>query len=115
MADAIIILIVIVLLGFALKGSIKHFRGEGPCCGGGSGKVTRSREKILDGPVIARKTIRISGMHCENCVNSITAALNKWRVCRRRSAWRIRRPWSLWTGKWRNISFEERWKKRGLR
>lgn len=77
MADAIIILIVIVLLGFALKGSIKHFRGEGPCCGGGSGKVTRSREKILDGPVIARKTIRISGMHCENCVNSITAALNK--------------------------------------
>ena len=37
MADIIIVLIVIILLGLALKGSIKHFKGEGPCCGGGSG------------------------------------------------------------------------------
>lgn len=29
MVDAIIIICVIVLLGFALKGSIKHFKGEG--------------------------------------------------------------------------------------
>ena len=39
MVDAIIILVVVVLLIFALKGSIKHFRGEGACCGGGSGSV----------------------------------------------------------------------------
>ena len=31
MADIIIVLIVIILLGLALKGSIKHFKGEGPC------------------------------------------------------------------------------------
>ncbi len=30
MADIIIVLIVIILLGLALKGSIKHFKGEGP-------------------------------------------------------------------------------------
>ena len=24
--------------GFALKGSIKHFKGESPCCGGGGGR-----------------------------------------------------------------------------
>ena len=61
MVDAIIILVVVVLLIFALKGSIKHFRGEGACCGG---------------PVVGRRMIRISGMHCQNCVNSVTNALN---------------------------------------
>ena len=31
MADIIIVLIVIILLGLALKGSIKHFNGDGTC------------------------------------------------------------------------------------
>ena len=55
MADIIIILIVIILLGLALKGSIKHFKGEGPCCGGGSGSNKKAKTKFLDGPVIGRK------------------------------------------------------------
>lgn len=78
MADIIIILIVIVLLGFALKGSIKHFKGEGPCCGGGSGSgnTKKAKTKFLDGPVIGRKTLKITGMHCEHCVNAVTNALN---------------------------------------
>ena len=78
MADAIIILAVVIILVFALKGSIKHFRGEGACCGGGSGsvKTKKVKKKTLDGPVIGRRTIRISGMHCQNCVNSVTNALN---------------------------------------
>ena len=43
MVDTIIVLIVIVLLVFALKGSLKHFRGEGTCCGGsGTGKPART-------------------------------------------------------------------------
>ena len=46
MVDAIIILVVVVLLIFALKGSIKHFRGEGACCGGGSGSVKTKKAKI---------------------------------------------------------------------
>ena len=52
MADIIIILIVIILLGLALKGSIKHFKGEGPCCGGGSGTIIKTKTIFLDGPVI---------------------------------------------------------------
>ena len=54
MVDAIIILVVVVLLIFALKGSIKHFRGEGACCGGGSGsvKTKKAKKKTLDGPVV---------------------------------------------------------------
>lgn len=76
MADIIIVLIVIILLGLALKGSIKHFKGEGPCCGGGSGNSKKPKTKFLDGPVIGKKTLKISGMHCKHCANTVTNALN---------------------------------------
>ena len=76
MTDIIVIIIVVILLGFALKGSIKHFKGEGTCCGGGSGNTEKSKTKYLDGPVIGRKTLKISGMTCEHCVNAVTNALN---------------------------------------
>ena len=66
------------MLIFATKSSIKHFKGEGACCGGGSGSVRTKKPKKqkLDGPVIGKRTIEISGMHCQNCVNSVTNALN---------------------------------------
>ena len=70
MVDAIIVLIVIVLLIFALKGTLKHFKGESPCCGGGSGLV-------LDHPAIGKKTVIVSGMHCDHCVKSVTEAIDK--------------------------------------
>lgn len=78
MTDGIIIVILIVLFAFAIKSSIKHFKGEGACCGGGSGsvKVKKPKKKKLSGPVVGRRTIKISGMHCQNCVNSVTKALN---------------------------------------
>ena len=78
MVDAIIVLIVIVLLIFALKGTLKHFKGESPCCGGGSGTImTDIKDKVLDNPAIGKKTVKISGMHCEHCVKSVTEAINK--------------------------------------
>ena len=76
MVDAIIIVLVIILLFFALKGSLKHFKGESPCCGGGSGDSGKAKTKFLDGPVIGRKTLTIEGMHCEHCANTVTNALN---------------------------------------
>ena len=78
MENVIIILILVVLLSFVVKNSIKHFKGEGACCGGGSGSVRTKKPKKnkLDGPVIGKRTIKISGMHCRNCVNSVTRALN---------------------------------------
>ena len=78
MVDAIIILIVIVLLIFALKGTLKHFKGESPCCGGGSGLIkTEIEEKVLEHPAIGKKTVKISGMHCDHCVKSVTEAIDK--------------------------------------
>ena len=78
MADIIIILIVIVLMFFAGKSAVKHFKGEGACCGGGSGSNSKkAKAKFLDGPVIGRKTIKISGMTCEHCAARVTEALNE--------------------------------------
>ncbi len=77
MADIIIILIVIVLMVFAGRSAIKHFKGEGACCGGGSGSSSKkAKTKFLDGPVIGRKTIKISGMTCEHCAAKVTESLN---------------------------------------
>ena len=78
MVDIIIVLIVIVLLGFALKGSIKHFKGESPCCGGGSGEIVLDiPDKKLENPILGKKVLKISGMHCEHCVKAVTEAINK--------------------------------------
>ena len=78
MVNGIIILILVVLLCFGIKSSIKHFKGEGACCGGGSGtvKTRKPKKKKLDGPVTGRYTLRIPGMHCQNCVNSVTRVIN---------------------------------------
>ena len=77
MVNVVIILILVVVLIFAVKSSIKHFKGEGACCGGGSGTVKRPKpKKKLDGPVTGHYTIEISGMHCQNCVNGVTRAIN---------------------------------------
>ena len=72
MADIIVVLIVIVLLGFALRGAIKHFKGDSPCCGGGTGII-----KKLKNPVIGKKTVHIEGMSCDHCVQSVKKALNE--------------------------------------
>ena len=78
MVDIIIVLIVIVLLGFALKGSIKHFKGESPCCGGGGGEIVLDiPDKKLENPILGKKVLKISGMHCEHCVKAVTEAINK--------------------------------------
>lgn len=76
MVDIIILLLVLVLIFFAVKGSLKHFKGEGSCCGGGSGSIDKHRKK-LDGPVLGKKNVRIEGMHCEHCAATVENAVNK--------------------------------------
>lgn len=39
--------------------------------------VKIKEKKKLTGPVIAKKTIFISGMHCAHCVQSVTDDLNR--------------------------------------
>ena len=44
---------------------------------GGSCSAAKMKKKKLDGPVIGKKTIEITGMHCEHCAMSVTKALNQ--------------------------------------
>ncbi len=73
MADAIILIVVVVLVLIALRSSIRHFKGEGGCCGGE--KVPKQSKKLTG--VSCRKRILIEGMHCENCRNSVERSINR--------------------------------------
>lgn len=73
MTDLLIMAIILVAVGIGIKESAKHFRGESGCCGGSSVKPVR---KKLKGKVVRTYTIPIQGMHCENCVNTVTSVIN---------------------------------------
>lgn len=40
-------------------------------------RKNKKKKKKLTGPVIAKKTMFITGMHCEHCVQSVTDSLNR--------------------------------------
>lgn len=73
----IIVVIIVVILFFAIRNAVKHFKGEGDCCGGSGGGSIAEDEKELAGDVIAEKIIYIDGMHCENCKNSVERSINR--------------------------------------
>lgn len=77
MTTVIAVIVIVVILAFALKGSIKHMKGEGDCCGGGSGsRPKKVKAKHLQNPVVGQMTIHIEGMTCEHCVSRVAEALN---------------------------------------
>ena len=77
MATAIVVVILIVIACFSLKGFLSHMKGEGGCCGAGSDPVEEEPDKALDGEIIGTKEISIEGMHCKHCSNSVKRSLNK--------------------------------------
>ncbi|MCR5099449.1 MAG: cation transporter [Lachnospiraceae bacterium] len=73
-SNIVIVIIIAVLLFFAIKNSIPHFKGEGGCCGGGSAPKAVKPKRIKN--VIAKKTITIEGMKCANCYMRVQNELN---------------------------------------
>ena len=73
MPNVIIVIILAIAVFFGLKETIKHFKGEGACCGGASSKP---KKKKLKGKVVCTYTFGIDGMHCRNCANAVTRAIN---------------------------------------
>ena len=55
MENVIIIAVLAVIVLLAVRSAVKHFRGEGGCCGGGTYKV---RKKKLQ-RIMARRTLKI--------------------------------------------------------
>lgn len=72
MSNYIIGGILIIILFLCVRSSIKHFRGEGSCCGGGTYKA---RKKKLN-HVIGKKIFSVEGMSCQHCVNRVMEAVN---------------------------------------
>lgn len=72
MSNYIIAGILIVVLCFCIRSSLKHFRGEGGCCGGSTYKARRKKLNT----VIGQKTFAVEGMSCQNCVNRVMEAVN---------------------------------------
>lgn len=75
MGTAVILVVLVIIVVFAVRSGIKHGKGEGGCCGGG-GSV-KEEKKVLTGDIIATKIVSIEGMHCENCKNSIEHQINR--------------------------------------
>ena len=75
MQNVIIIAVLAVVLAVGIKGTIKHLKGEGGCCGGG--KTIKEPDKKLSGKIIQTKVFKIDGMHCESCSNRVKRAINR--------------------------------------
>ena len=71
MDNLIIIGVLVIVAVIGLKSTIKHFKGEGSCCGGGT---YQAKSKKLQS--VAEKTVyRVDGMHCQHCVNRVMEAV----------------------------------------
>lgn len=73
MGTFVITLVLAVMIFLAVRSSIRHFKGEGGCCGGAE---KRPKKKRLKGNIVAQKVISIEGMHCDHCKYRVEEALN---------------------------------------
>lgn len=68
----IIIGIIILIAAIAVIYTVRHFKGEGGCCGGGSFKPKKKRLKNVK----YTKTFHVDGMHCEHCKGRVEEVIN---------------------------------------
>lgn len=69
---AVIILAAIIFL--AVKSCMRHFSGEGGCCGGGDTPAKIKSRRLAN--IAATRTMTIDGMVCDNCSTRVHNALN---------------------------------------
>ena len=72
MVDFIIIGVLAGAIIGGIHASVKHFRGEGGCCGGSTYKAKKKKLNT----VVDKKTFIVEGMHCQHCVNRVMEAVN---------------------------------------
>lgn len=74
MENLIIILFLVIVVLIGLKSTMKHFKGQGGCCGGS--EVVQAEPKVLD-HVLAKKVVTIEGMHCNHCKKWVEESINE--------------------------------------
>lgn len=72
MENYIVIAIMAVAVGFGIYYAVKHFKGQGGCCGGSNYKPKKKKLKN----VLCQKTFKVEGMHCERCKNRVEEVIN---------------------------------------
>lgn len=75
MSNLIIIAIILVMVVYGAMATMKHFKGQGGCCGGGGTELRENKK--LDGPKIGERVVKINGMHCEHCQNRVERMVNR--------------------------------------
>ena len=70
---AIVILVFAICFALAVRAAIRHFKGEGGCCGDCAGPSPAQDKQI--GTTVAEVELVIDGMHCMKCVARVKAAL----------------------------------------
>ena len=68
MENIIIIGILAVVVVIGIVNTVRHFKGQSGCCGGGGSY--KPRKKKLPS-TLYQKTFRVEGMHCEHCKNRV--------------------------------------------
>ena len=72
----IIIVILLVLAGMlAIRSACRHMSGKGGCCGDSGSEPPEFKK--LEGPEIGRYLVRVDGMHCVSCKNTVEHAVNQ--------------------------------------
>ena len=71
---AIVVLVFAIVFALAVRAALRHFKGEGGCCGGGAGAPPPVADKPI-GPAVARRELALGGLHCMKCVARVKAAL----------------------------------------
>ncbi|MBO4911242.1 MAG: heavy-metal-associated domain-containing protein [Butyrivibrio sp.] len=74
MSNMVIIVSLAIILTFAVKNTVSHFKGESSCCGGGSKDVKTKPAKLKQ--VVSTKIVKIDGMHCEHCYTRVANLFN---------------------------------------
>ena len=72
MENIIIIALIAIGATLGIYSAVKHFKGQGGCCGGSSYKP---RQKKLS-QVRYQKTFTVNGMHCEHCKRRVEEVIN---------------------------------------
>lgn len=72
MTDYIIIGILAVVAILCIRSTVKHFKGQSGC--GGGGGYTPKKKKLTN--VLYQKTFKVDGMHCDHCKNRVEEVVN---------------------------------------
>ena len=89
MANVIIVLILVVVVGIALKSTRKHMKGESSCCGGGGEIYQALEDKKLDNPIIfivkeqktmdfhlSKEHLLVRKMYAINAIEGVSSQVN---------------------------------------